>query len=100
MKPGETLLVTGAGGCIGSALAHRLARSDAERLILLDHSEHELYEIDLALNAVDDCAPRAAIVGDVCDAVLLAEVFEEHRSATIYHAAAFKHVPMMERNPL
>ena len=99
MKPGENILVTGAGGCIGSALARRLARSDAEHLILLDHSEHELYEIDRALDAVEGCVPHAAIVGDVCDAGLLAEVFEEHRPTTIYHAAAFKHVPMMERNP-
>jgi FlaA1/EpsC-like NDP-sugar epimerase len=100
MIPGENIVVTGAGGCIGSALAHRLAESDAQRLILLDHSEHELYEIDLALDAIGGCAPRTAIVGDVCDDALLAEVFEEHRPTTIYHAAAFKHVPMMERNPL
>jgi FlaA1/EpsC-like NDP-sugar epimerase len=100
MKPGENILVTGAGGCIGSALARRFARSDAERLILLDHSEHELYEIDLALDAVEGGVPHTAIVGDVCDAGLLAEVFEQHRPTRIYHAAAFKHVPMMERNPL
>jgi len=100
MKPGDKMLVTGAGGCIGSALAHRLAKSDAHSLILLDHSEHELYEIDLALDAFDGCAPHTAVVGDICDAALLAEVFEEHRPTTIYHAAAFKHVPIMEKNPL
>jgi FlaA1/EpsC-like NDP-sugar epimerase len=100
MSAGGKILVTGAGGCIGSALAHRLAKSDAERLILLDRSEHELYEIDLALDAVGGCVPHGAIVGDVCDAALLAEVFEEHRPTTIYHSAAFKHVSMMERNPL
>src|SRR5579863_1891255 len=100
MKPGDKMLVTGAGGCIGSALAHRLAKSDAQSLILLDHSEHELYEIDLALDAGAGPVPHISIVGDICDAALLAEVFEEHRPTTIYHAAAFKHVPMMERNPL
>ncbi len=100
MKPGRNILVTGAGGCIGSALTQRLAKSDVEGLILLDRSEHELYEIDLALDAADGCAPHTAVVADICDAALLAEVFEEHRPATIYHAAAFKHVPMMERNPL
>jgi len=99
MNSGENIVLTGAGGCIGSALAHRLAKSDAERLILLDRSEHELYEINLALGAVEGGAPHTAIVGDVCDAALLAEAFEEHRPTTIYHAAAFKHVPMMERNP-
>jgi FlaA1/EpsC-like NDP-sugar epimerase len=80
MKPGETILVTGAGGCIGSALTHRLAKSDAQHLILLDHSEHELYEIDLALAAADGGVPHIAIVGDICDAALLEEVSEEHRS--------------------
>ncbi len=100
MKPGEKVLVTGAGGCIGSALTHRLAKSDAQHLILLDHSEHELYEIDLALAAADGGVPHIAIVGDICDAALLEEVLEEHRPTTIYHAAAFKHVPMMEKNPL
>jgi len=97
---GGNILLTGAGGCIGSALAQRLAKSDAQRLILLDHSEHELYEIDLALGAFDGRVLHTAIVGDVCDAALLAEVFEEHRPTTIYHAAAFKHVPLMEKNPL
>jgi|ERR1700722_499762 len=100
MKSGENIVVTGAGGCIGSALAQRLAKSDAQHLILLDRSEHELYEIDSALNGVGGCVPHRSIVGDICDAALLAEVFEEHRPTTIYHAAAFKHVPMMERNPL
>ena len=100
MKPGEKVLVTGAGGCIGSALAHRLAKSDAQYLILLDRSEHELYEIDLALDHADGGVPHIAIVGDICDAALLEEVLEEHRPTTIYHAAAFKHVPMMEKNPL
>src|SRR5580704_2829707 len=100
MKPGEKVLVTGAGGCIGSALAHRLAKSDAQHLILLDRSEHELYEIDLALYDADGGVPHIAIVGDICDAALVEEVLEEHRPTTIYYAAAFKHVPMMEKNPL
>jgi FlaA1/EpsC-like NDP-sugar epimerase len=100
MSTGGNILVTGAGGCIGSALAHRLAESVAQRLILLDRSEHELYEIDLAINSLDRRVPHTSIVGDVCDVALLAQVFEVYRPATIYHAAAFKHVPMMERNPL
>ena len=100
MKAGENILVTGAGGCIGSALARTLAKSQARRVILLDHAEHELHEIECALGSVEDCIPYTAIVGDICDAALLAEVFEEYRPQTIYHAAAFKHVAMMERNPL
>jgi len=93
-------LITGAGGCIGSALAERIAKSDARNLILLDHAEHELHEIELALSRIEGCAPRVAVLGDICDAALLADVFKEHRPDVIYHAAAFKHVPMMEANPL
>jgi FlaA1/EpsC-like NDP-sugar epimerase len=100
MKRVGSVLITGAGGCIGSALAERIAKSDARNLILLDHAEHELHEIELALSAIEGCAPRVAVLGDICDAALLAEVFKEHRPDVIYHAAAFKHVPMMEANPL
>jgi FlaA1/EpsC-like NDP-sugar epimerase len=100
MKRGGRVLITGAGGCIGSALAERIAKSDARNLILLDHAEHELHEIELALSAFEGCAPHVAVLGDICDAALLAEVFKEHQPDVIYHAAAFKHVPMMEVNPL
>ena len=100
MNRGRSVLITGAGGCIGSALAERIAKSDARNLILLDHAEHELHEIELALSRIEGCAPRVAVLGDICDAALLADVFREHRPDVIYHAAAFKHVPMMEANPL
>jgi FlaA1/EpsC-like NDP-sugar epimerase len=100
MKRGGNVLITGAGGCIGSALAERLAKSGARNLILLDHAEHELHEIELALSAIEGCVPHVAVLGDICDAALLADVFKEHRPEVIYHAAAFKHVPMMEANPL
>ena len=100
MKRGGNVLITGAGGCIGSALAERIAKSGAQNVILLDHAEHELHEIELALSAFEGCAPHVAVLGDICDAALLAEVFKEHQPDVIYHAAAFKHVPMMEVNPL
>jgi FlaA1/EpsC-like NDP-sugar epimerase len=100
MNRSANILITGAGGCIGSALAESFANSGARNLILLDHAEHELHEIGLALSAVEGCAPHVAVLGDICDAALLAEVFKEHRPDVIYHAAAFKHVAMMEANPL
>jgi FlaA1/EpsC-like NDP-sugar epimerase len=100
MNRGRSVLITGAGGCIGSALAERIAKSGAQNVILLDHAEHELHEIELALSAVEGCGPHVSVLGDICDAALLADVFREHRPDVIYHAAAFKHVPMMEVNPL
>jgi FlaA1/EpsC-like NDP-sugar epimerase len=100
MNRGGNILITGAGGCIGSALAERIAKSDVRRLILLDHAEHELHEIESALSSIEGSAPHVAVLGDICDAALLAEFFAEFRPDIVYHAAAFKHVPLMERNPL
>ena len=98
-NPGETILVTGAGGCIGSALAQALVSNGANFLILLDHSEQNLHEINLQFAAAGESA-YAAILGDVLDGGLLTEIFERYRPQTIYHAAAFKHVPLMESNPI
>jgi FlaA1/EpsC-like NDP-sugar epimerase len=96
---GKTILVTGAGGCIGSALVQTLASSDPRFLILLDHSEQNLHELNLQLAALGKSS-YAAILGDILDAPLVTEIFERYRPQTIYHAAAFKHVPLMESNPL
>jgi FlaA1/EpsC-like NDP-sugar epimerase len=94
-----TILVTGAGGSIGSALTAALARTHSGFLVLLDHSEQNLHEINLRLMAA--CRPNhAAILGDVLDGPLLRELFERYHPATVYHAAAFKHVPLMESNPI
>jgi FlaA1/EpsC-like NDP-sugar epimerase len=96
---GKCILVTGAGGFIGSALTLALAAGSPRFLVLLDNSEHNLHEINLALREQSSVA-HATILGDVCDAVLLAEVLERHRPEMIFHAAACKHVPLMENNPL
>jgi FlaA1/EpsC-like NDP-sugar epimerase len=97
--PRETILVTGAGGSIGSALTEALAKTPSRFLVLLDHSEQNLHEIDMRLMAAGP-ANHAAILGDVLDRPLLAELFERYRPATVYHAAAFKHVPLLESNPI
>jgi FlaA1/EpsC-like NDP-sugar epimerase len=96
---GKTILVTGAGGCIGSALTQSLASSDPRFLILLDHSEQNLYDIGLQLAAAGKSS-YTAILGDILDAPLISEIFDRYHPQTIYHAAAFKHVPLMESNPL
>lgn len=99
LHTGKSVLVTGAGGSIGSALAHAIAAESPELLILLDHSEQNLYEIETALSPTAFAAPILAVVGDAGDRGLLSSLLAEHRPSLIYHAAAFKHVPLMEANP-
>ncbi len=95
----NTILVTGAGGSIGSALVQSLAAGNPRFLILLDHSEQNLHEINRQLAAAGKSA-YAAILGDILDAPLMTEIFDRYRPQAIYHAAAFKHVPLMESNPI
>jgi FlaA1/EpsC-like NDP-sugar epimerase len=96
---GKTILVTGAGGCIGSAITKSLLKFGPRLLILLDNSEYHLYAIQLELAAIPSCSPYVIILGDVCDGRLLADVFERHRPDIIFHSAAFKHVGILETNP-
>jgi FlaA1/EpsC-like NDP-sugar epimerase len=96
---GKTVLVTGAGGCIGSAIAKTLARFDPRLLILLDRSEYNLYSVQSEFASIPNCAANSLILGDICDGKLLADLFEIHRPDIIFHSAAFKHVPLLETNP-
>lgn len=99
IAPGRTILLTGAGGSIGSALAKAVARLEPRCLILLDSSERNLHQIDLDLGALIDRNLYVSVLCDICDAQLLSEIFQRYRPEVVYHAAAFKHVPLMERNP-
>jgi FlaA1/EpsC-like NDP-sugar epimerase len=96
---GKTILLTGAGGFIGSALAEAIVGLKPGRLILLDHSERNLHEIDMKLSATTARDLYTSVLGDVCDTKLLSEILQGYRPHTVYHAAAFKHVPLMEVNP-
>lgn len=96
---GKRVLVTGAGGCIGSALAKCIARSDARQLILVDASEGALYNIDRSITDLQDAPQHLPVLASVCDAAAMANVFARHSPQIVFHAAAFKHVPLMESNP-
>ena len=97
---GETVLISGAGGSIGSELCRQAARAGAARLILVDQAESPLYEIEREL--VDDRGFPAAVpvIADVGNREKLRWVFERYQPSVVFHAAAYKHVPMMEANPL
>jgi FlaA1/EpsC-like NDP-sugar epimerase len=97
---GETVLVTGAGGSIGAELCRQIARIGPARLILVDHSEPALFEIERELVDERGFRAAAAVVGDVKNAVKMRQVFDKYRPGVVFHAAAYKHVAMMEANPL
>src|SRR5271156_5196897 len=92
---GRRILLTGAGGSIGSALAKAVIRLEPRLLILLDSSERNLHELDLELATADGDSYKS-VLGDICDAKLLSELFQRYLPEVVYHAAAFKHVPLME----
>ena len=95
----KTILVTGAGGSIGSELCRQVARFDPTILIMLDMGETELFNIDREIREKHPGLSVLPIVGDIRDEKKVESVFEERRIDTIFHAAAYKHVPLMEANP-
>jgi FlaA1/EpsC-like NDP-sugar epimerase len=99
----QPVLITGAGGSIGSALALRMCALAPSRLILLEASENNLYNLEreCATAANSDVACQMTpILGGTADRALLDEIFSTHAPRIVFHAAAFKHVPLMEEQPL
>ncbi len=97
---GQTILVTGAGGTIGGALCRQLLACRPTRLILLDISEAALYTIDKDLRSIAPHTALLPLLGSVTDPGLLRSLFARHRIDTVFHAAAYKHVPLIEANPV
>ena len=89
----KVVLVTGAGGSIGSELCRQIVRFGPRKLVFLEQSEFALYSIEQEFSG----QPVACVIGDVKDAVRMDAVFAEHRPDVVFHAAAYKHVPLMER---
>ena len=101
---GHSIMITGAGGSIGSEICRQICRARPRRLVLLDHSEFSLYTIDQQLDEIVASLPETdrpeivPIVGSMLNDKLVRELIRVHEVDTIYHAAAYKHVPLLEHN--
>jgi FlaA1/EpsC-like NDP-sugar epimerase len=97
---GRVVLVTGAGGSIGSELCRQIARVAPSRLVLLDHAEDNLFQIRRELVEDRHVLNTVAVLADCKEGERMREVFAEHRPSIVFHAAAYKHVHLMEENPV
>ena len=96
----QTVLVTGAGGSIGSELCRQISRVGPRRLILVDHGEGPLFEIERELLDERGFTAAVPVLADVKSRPRMRQIFESYRPTIVFHAAAYKHVSMMEANPL
>jgi len=96
---GKVVLVTGGGGSIGSELCRQVARQQPSRLIVFEHGEYNLYAIDHELRQAFPGLSVLAVLGDVKNRARVEWVFAKFRPEVVFHAAAYKHVPMLELNP-
>lgn len=97
---GKTVLVTGAGGSIGSEICRQVSKFKPQKILLLGHGENSIYAIDMELkNQYKDEFEIIPIIADIQDRNRIFNVMDKHRPDVIYHAAAHKHVPLMEYNP-
>ncbi len=96
---GKRVLVTGAGGSIGSEVCRQVSRFAPDTLILFDQAETPLFFVDRELSESDPPYKLISVIGDVCSRSRLRAVFDKYRPEVVFHAAAYKHVPVMEANP-
>jgi len=96
---GKSVLVTGCGGSIGAELCRQILRFEPQILILLDANESNLFHIELELRNKPHGDRCRAVLGRVQDEKLMTSVFQKYRPQVVFHAAAYKHVPMLEKNP-
>ena len=95
---GRTILVTGGGGSIGGELCHQIARLEPARLIIMDISEFNLHRVETALRAAYPALAISIVLTDICDTTAVDRGFERHRPDIVFHAAAYKQVPMLENH--
>jgi FlaA1/EpsC-like NDP-sugar epimerase len=96
---GRTVLVTGAGGSIGSEIVRQVAGCEPERLVLVGRGENSIFELERSLQGLGVRVARRLVICDVRDRHSLRAVFDRHRPELVFHAAAHKHLPLMEQNP-
>ncbi|MCL6574445.1 MAG: polysaccharide biosynthesis protein, partial [Bacillus sp. (in: Bacteria)] len=97
---GKTVMVTGAGGSIGSEICRQICKFNPSKIVLVGHGENSIYLIDMELrNKYQQQIEIVPVIGDIQDRARMFEVMEEQRPFVVYHAAAHKHVPLMEYNP-
>ena len=96
---GKRILITGAAGSIGSEIVRQVAQFAPERMVLIDQAETPLHDVRLMMARGWPDIESYTVVSDICIRERMEELFEEHRPDYVFHAAAYKHVPMMEDNP-
>jgi FlaA1/EpsC-like NDP-sugar epimerase len=97
---GKTVLVTGAGGSIGSELCRQIARAAPQRIVMVEQAESALHDIERELVDERGFSAGVPVLADVRNRTRMRQVFERYRPHVVFHAAAYKHVPLMEANPL
>jgi FlaA1/EpsC-like NDP-sugar epimerase len=96
---GKTVLITGAGGSIGSEICRQICKFNPSKIVLVGHGENSIYQIDMELrDQYHQQIEIVPVIGDIQDRARMFEVMEEHHPFVVYHAAAHKHVPLMEYN--
>ena len=96
----KTILITGAAGSIGSEIVQQVMKYDFKHLILIDNAESPMFYLEMSLS--ESCKRKSfeTFIGDVCDKTYMTNIFQKYQPDVVYHAAAYKHVPLMEKNPM